>query len=457
MSGRTGRGWLAWVLAGLMGCGGMPPEVEEAPGEVRSAALDTWHSGDKRWVLTPEGPGEDIATSVAVDRDDNVVTVGMFGPYIEQPPLRLEASAPYTLFAMKHDREGRLLWAQAFEGATTREDLIPLVAVNRERDIFIAGTSFTPVDFGGGTIATGRFLLKLDKRGRFVWSKALGGTGGLELEELLTDREGRIILVGSFFGTLDVGDGPISSPIPLDTSGFIAVFAPDGRALWTHVDTERSRYFGLAVDSDDNLYVGGTRAADNRPILKKFSPRGALRWTRGPVELSSGGFQDVAVHGNRVVVAGTFSAPFSLTFAGRPVEAGTFPVTAGLVLAYTADGEERWARVLGRQARGAGTDARGSLRIAGYYAAGQDLGEGPEPGVPGGFAGNLFTVRLDRIDGDVREVETFPGVETSLRDFAVGRHGTSALVGAFYGPLDFGSGPVTPTPEGDLFILHLGK
>ncbi len=186
-------------------------------------------------------------------------------------------------------------------------------------------------------------------------------------------------------------------------------------------------------------------------MVASYSPSGAHRWSKTLEGLEGGSeFRGVAVHGNRVVVTGWFTEGF--TFEGDAFSAP--PTGAGLVAAYTRDGEERWARALGSFGLEVASDLEDDMTVLGYAAGGQDVGSGPLPMGPTGY---FFVSKLDRVDGTLKWGRGFHSSPISEVALAVSRHGEPVVAGAFRAPLDLGTGTLTPSAEGrfDVFVLRL--
>lgn len=450
-----GWNWRPWVwgvlvCAGLLGCGGvvdagaesgLAPAASEAPLQASTQA----RKGALRWYWSATGdPGEeDSLLSVAHDRQGNIIAVGTFGKalLVGVNGERIEGRGPRSALVVKFNPKGRLLWYRSFGSEAPVNDFVGAVsvAVDRRGNIVILGASGNPIDLGGGSLPAGQFLVKLDPKGRHLWSRSFPLGGPVAFSALVTDRDDDLLLAGV---------------IPDEGRGLLMKLTPGGVERWRLVDAlPRGRFISLAVDDDENVFVGGGElfSGNNRPFVMKVSPRGVPRWTR-TLETAAGIIRSIAAAGDRVVVSGNFLT--SLSFAGRTLSAGDGGV-AGFLAAFNRHGDERWARKMGLGGDGTlvATDGCGGLVAGGNYVAGDDLGRGPEAGLSGG---NLYVTRVDREDGDARWVHTFPSDFAIPLGLSMARDGSSTLVGAFIFPIDIGEGPVGTEPrQDDLFILNL--
>lgn len=104
------------------------------------------------------------------------------------------------------------------------------------------------------------FLVRYDRDGTPLWSRAVGGGGRDVLTSVKTDSDGNAILVGIVKGAVDVDrDGTIDVTGNADGTALIASFDPDGRFRWARFSHGASRVGGqtIAIGPDDEIYIGG--------------------------------------------------------------------------------------------------------------------------------------------------------------------------------------------------------
>ncbi|QDE89153.1 hypothetical protein BHS06_09395 [Myxococcus xanthus] len=258
---------------------------------------------------------------------------------------------------------------------------VSALATNRARHVLVTGTFEGSIDLGGGPLTVGEFLAgvflaEFDASGRHVWSLAypLEFFSFFGARKMLTDSHGNIAVTGVLRGAIYFD----TDYIVADSAPVLLRFSPTGSYQWSYVE---SPYFGqsggVATDKDDNLYMAGTIITDLYPPLdvipfvNKFSPAGTRLWQR-QLDTTLGYAQSVGVHGNRVVLTGTFMSP--LSFGGQTF----FPQHSqdGFVVALTRANEERWAKQLGREVLDVSLDHRDDLVVVGRYEDGDDLASG---------------------------------------------------------------------------------
>ncbi|PTL82490.1 hypothetical protein DAT35_16900 [Vitiosangium sp. GDMCC 1.1324] len=443
------------MCVGLIACGapGGGPGTDEGREALHAhVSRIEEEPGAPRWSWYAGGPDDAELNRVAHDRDGSIVALGNFEDFLTPRPG--DTGGPITgtgqrsLLVARFSPEGRRLWTRVFNATSTEsvtgEVFSSALALDGAGNIYIAGFHEGVLDFGHGPIPSGAFLVKLDCTGRPLWSTGLLGSGDLQFERLLVD-EGELIAAGTVSGTVDLGGGPLTAP---DRRGVLAKFTTGGALRWALLDPEgRDSYLGLAVDTDENLYVSGADAFPAPPFLLKVSPKGTILWSRSLVG-ATGELRDVAVCGDRVVIAGSIQGSF--IFRGQTIPSPF----GGVVAAYTRKGQERWAKIVGTNAHSVATDGRGGVVLGGNYRPGDDLGRGPEAGDPAG--NNLYVAKFDYGDGALRWVRTFLSDGAFAIDLAVRKDGSSTAVGAFMSHVDLGEGRIDyPSSYDHPFILEL--
>ncbi|MCP3139496.1 hypothetical protein [Pyxidicoccus xibeiensis] len=459
---RRGWGWswgacLALVVAA---CGGPVEEgVEEgpsevaplpvaekprAPGSARAAAAP----GGTRWLQSLGGVGKEHAAGLAHDSEGNVSLAVNVDHAMGDGLGALASYAPGTFVVVKYGTEGGRLWSRHLEGFAES------LTVDSRSNVFVTGRNPAGADYGGGPLPAGRFLLKLDRDGDFVWARSLeslGVSSAFEVQRMDTDRFGNVALVGTLPDAL------------LRNVAALLKLGPDGDFLWLHADGREGFATGVAADSEGYFYVTGWHPVrqpgevDSVPFLMKLDAAGNVAWTQS-FDSEYGMATSVAVHGNRVLVSGWFIKP--LIFQGRMYQAkGSW--SDAFVAAFDREGSARWVRVLGFSGLDVSMDYEDGVTVLGRYEDGDDLGTGPMAGVPG-VQSNLFVAKLDRVDGTLRWVRGFPmahpaGTDVSADRFFVSSHATTgacSVAGGRIAPADFGMGMLPPPMGGrrDLFL-----
>jgi len=229
---------------------------------------------------------------VAVDATGNVVVVGNFSGVVPFGSTALTAQGPTDGFVMKLDSAGSVLWA------------------NRAGGLDADGLKSVALDSAGSVYATGDSAAAVRKwtaGGAAVWSKSVVGA---KPTSVAVDGTGKVVVVGSFTGTVDFNPG--SSTYNLSSGGakktpataaFVLKLGTAGDFAWARsfVGTGpasspgRSEASNVAVDAVGNVYTTGlfygtvdfnpgsgvsTLSSPRGVFVSKLTADGSFTWAR---------------------------------------------------------------------------------------------------------------------------------------------------------------------------------
>ncbi|MCE7737100.1 MAG: hypothetical protein GPJ54_19595 [Candidatus Heimdallarchaeota archaeon] len=257
-------------------------------------------NGDIIWSTFLGGSGTDVATSVVIDSQDNVIVSGFtessdfpntVGAYQET------IGGSRDMFITKFDPQGEMLWS-TFIGGEKREGFFESfgggsnkIAVDSQDYIVLSGSTASPnlvmnnafqSSFGGGT--TDVFLAKFNSSGKLEWSTFFGGDDEERSNDVAIDTENNIVIVGttasSGFPVINPHDGIRSGTAEnIDHSDtFVSKFNSTGSLLWSTFQGGdqlfNDQQSGLnenagktvSIDSNDNIIVGGTTTIRNNEV-----------------------------------------------------------------------------------------------------------------------------------------------------------------------------------------------
>ncbi len=153
---------------------------------------------------------------VVVDGNGNVIVVGYLNGSVNFGGGAV-GPAGSSIFILKLDQNGNHVWSKTF-GSTQNELKTHRVAVDAAGNVFIGGGKRGSVNFGGGALPTNAgagiydaFIAKFDSSGNHVWSKSFGDGNEQWVSDLVADKDGNVIAVGSFLGSINFGGGAMNS------------------------------------------------------------------------------------------------------------------------------------------------------------------------------------------------------------------------------------------------------
>lgn len=193
------------------------------------------------------------------------------------------------------------------------------MAVGAGGEILLAGELVSQVDFGGRPLVpTGgsdAFVVKLDRCGGVVWSKAFGDSEDQTALDAAMDPAGNVTVMGLFEGTIDLGAGSLTGDDG-ELDAFVARLDPGGQAAWVkHVTGGWPS--SIAVDAAGNTFLLGSfegvvsfgdsqvQSSTAAGFLAKIDPAGHTVWSaRLPTAADEAPYQVDLAPSGRIFVAG---------------------------------------------------------------------------------------------------------------------------------------------------------
>ncbi len=329
-----------------------------------------------RWLESSKG-GVGIG-AIAVDASGGLLVTGVLRGSFDFGTGPIVAGPHGDVYAARLDPQGQASWVRSFSGTNSFNQYGSHLAVSASGEVVISGAFNGTVDFGNGPLTSlgeDIFLLELDAKGGTMWSKRFGGPGNT-LDQIVSIAIGaadEIVIAGDYEGALDLGAGPL----PWSYSGeLVAMLDPTGKALWSQtVPDARCGYnacpMSVAVTPEGGVVIAGAKVDD--PV-NPDQPSHVFR----RVLDAKGGL--VATHDlEGVVVRGVAGAG-----SGDWFLAGA--VGGAVVARVDADGSEVWGRGLltpyspvvddGAGALGIAVDPAGNVIVVGTFSGALDFGAG---------------------------------------------------------------------------------
>ncbi len=324
---------------------------------------------------------EDLAAgtnSVAVDAKGNAYVLGRtrsagwvsggYDPALAESGLD---AGDYDLFVVKLDKDGRHVWSTYLGGAG--DETPGGIAVDVKGNIFVAGTTESDgwISRGYDTTRGGQdgFVVKLNTRGKHVWSTYLGGAGDESVRGLAVDPFGNAIVIGDTASNAWVESG-FDTLYGGGTDGFVVKLTGRGAHFWSTYlgDTGAETASLLAVDSAGTICVAGTSSAGNwvsggadltnggnDAYVVKLSGLGGHVWSTFAGGDEAETISSLALDASgKVLLAGT-TASAGWTASGYDIEHGGG--TDAFLVRYNSTGTVSWSTYIG----GAGEDAGGAI------------------------------------------------------------------------------------------------
>jgi Carboxypeptidase regulatory-like domain len=161
------------------------------------------------------------------------------------------------VFVAKLDADGNHLWSRRF--GDERMEQAYSIAADATGNVLITGIFDSMVDFGGGPLTNGGiFVAKLDAGGNHLWSRRVNNTFPHNMS-ISDDAAGNVLLTGSFLGTVDFGGGPLTNIDMYNRDIFVAKLDAGGSHLWSRRfgDELEQNANSIVVDAAGNVLVTG--------------------------------------------------------------------------------------------------------------------------------------------------------------------------------------------------------
>jgi len=222
----------------------------------------------------------EYARGVAVDASGNIVVIGGFYGSIDLGGGPLASQGGYDALVAKYSPSGAHVWSRGLGG--TADDYGYGVATDSAGDVVVTGYFQNTADFGTGPLASAGasdvFVAEYSPAGAPRWARRAGGSGSEDGRAIAADRDGNVLVTGTFQGSVDFGGGPLTSNGSRDL--FVARYSPSG------VHLSSRRYGGVTGEQSCAVAADPT----GNPILAGYL-QGTVDFGQGP--LTAAGDRDV--------------------------------------------------------------------------------------------------------------------------------------------------------------------
>ncbi len=254
-----------------------------------SATIKYSANGVPLWTNRYHGPanGSDYATALAVYTNGDVIVTG----------ISPGTATAYDYATIRYSSMGIPLWTNRYNGPANSNDTPAAVALDRDGNAFVAGSS------SDGT--NGDYLtIKYSPAGVPLWINRFNGPGnkGDFVRDVAVDASGNLLVTG------EASDGTNSNYATIK-------YSPDGIPLWTNYYNgpagDHDAALAIAVDSLGNVLVTGTSSRDgvnydSDYATIKYSGDGVPLWTNRYDAATGEGAYDIAVDArDNVVITGS--------------------------------------------------------------------------------------------------------------------------------------------------------
>ncbi|HRO43738.1 MAG TPA: T9SS type A sorting domain-containing protein [Flavipsychrobacter sp.] len=331
-------------------------------------------SGNLLTYKTWGTPYAEIATSIAINKNNQLIIYGSFNGYngVVPPPVAarmlvldsnhiLQSYSNYgqDIFIVKLDTSLTILFSKSAEGNTGTNKILADYNGNN----FITGTSAYKMKFDA-ILLTAPYIFvwiaKYDSTGNALWAN-MGTSNFMGTYGILcsTSPKGNVYCVGQY------DTPPNISPYSQITFGnttltgdyaFMVKYDPAGNLKWAKNvgKTARDAAYDVAVDAHDNIYVTGTfnymgvfgsdtfyTVGHNDLFVNKYDSNGNHIWTTTAGGISNDGGYAIILDKNQNILVGGYIASTPAYFGNHQVSsAGNWDMCVAKLSPWTTDIEQ---------------------------------------------------------------------------------------------------------------------
>ena len=158
----------------------------------------------------------DYVQKVISDANGNVIMTGYFYGDTQIGPDHYTSYGSQDIFIASFSPEGAFLWS--FRAGGQSADYVTGLALDADQNLVITGYYYDAINFGDTTlISSGSsdiFLAKFSTDGDLLWATTAGGSSSDQSRSASCDPEGNILISGSFYYDITLGDTTLYYPEP---------------------------------------------------------------------------------------------------------------------------------------------------------------------------------------------------------------------------------------------------
>lgn len=188
------------------------------------------------------------------DADELLLTGYMKGSAVDfGGGMPLGSAGGYDIFAVKLTTTGTHVWSKRFGDPLDQKGVA--ITSDKAGNVVLGGSFLGSVNFGALDIQSAGqsdlFIAKLGPDGSYMWASGYGDPADQSFSDLTADGAGNIFLTAGLLGSVDFGQGPLTSAVSYDV--LIAKFDAQGVYQWGKNFGNTVSQIGRAVKMDGEI------------------------------------------------------------------------------------------------------------------------------------------------------------------------------------------------------------
>lgn len=428
------------------------------------------------WNVIFGGPLNDVAPSIAIDLNGNVIVGGTFSGTMTIGGQQLTSAGGSDGFIAQFDTNGNLVWAQSVGDAADQS--VTAVATDMSGNVFVTGVfagTITLGGMGGATYtANGKdtFVMKLGGSGAYFWSKRIGVSGDQISSSLAVNAAGDVAVGGHYTGDLICVFGCIASQgaqdmfvFKYDTSGvqkFYKTYGDSADQMLNDLEWNASNELlitgqikGTSIDFGGGMPLGSAGGYDI--FAAKLTNTGTHVWSkRFGDPLDQKGVAISSDASGNILLGGSFVG--SVNFGALDIQSAG---QSDLFIAKLGpDGSHIWANGYGDPADQSVSDitvdGAGNVFLTAGLLGSVDFGQGP---LTSAVSYDVLVAKFDT-QGVFQWAKNFGNTVSQIgrgikMDGAINGNKNIVLMGTASGMIDFGLGTLTAAGGDDVVLVKM--
>lgn len=433
-----------------------------------------------RWVNEFKGNlysyNEVLETSA--DTFGNIYTTGYFTDSIEMDTANggkyFTSAGDYDIFVSMQNKYGDLIWTAHF--GNWGFDAGVGIYVDPGQNVYVTGTFEDTVDFDPDTgvtnlVANGyydAFIVKLDKNGKLVWAKSVGGTGYDIGFGITADKSGNVIATGFFEETADFDPGSSTYNFTAGgyEDGFVVKLSSSGAFTWAdqftgYNGTETCTGRTIKTDANGNIFIAGafndtydfnpgsgtSNLASNGNddiYIVKLTSTGGFSFAKQIGGTGAESAEKITLdNSGSIVLVGTFSDVVDFNPGSSTFNLTAVDLLDAYVLKLDANGNYTWAKKVGGlnddYAYSVAMDASNNYYIVTSFSGTVDFDPGASTKNLVGFGDQDMVLLTLNSSGVYQNTLQFGGKNAYVYGghISITKSGDIFVAGAFNGKVDF--------------------